>query len=84
MRVDDFSRIVAGLQREASKARLSARQFKHFFSAHPALAIAPAPVRAVIQALYPDVDVERVVDQYRARRDERLGYEDLALALLPA
>ena len=84
MRVDDFSRIIAQMQREASKARLSARQFKHFFSAHPALAIAPAPVRAVIQALYPEVDVEQVIEQYRARRDARLAYDDLALALLPA
>ena len=84
MRAHDFSTIVAQLEHEASKARLTPRVFKHFFSAHPALAEAPAAVHAVVQALYPGIDVDAVLEEYRARADNTVPYSDLALAMLPA
>jgi len=82
MRADDFDEIVARLEYDASKARLTPRQFRHFFSAHPALAEASADVRASLQKLYPSVDVPSVVKHYRSRA--ALFGPQLGLALLPA
>jgi len=83
MQADDFSTIVDRLSHEASRARLTPRQFRHFFSAHPALVQAPAGVRAVVQSLYPTVDVAAVIKQYRTRVESFL-YPELDLAFLPA
>jgi GNAT superfamily N-acetyltransferase len=80
---EDSSAIVARLRSEASRAQLTPRQFRHFFSAHPALARASATARAFVQSLNPAVDVDAIVEAYRAPRDQPVQ-ADFDPVLVPA
>lgn len=83
-RAEDSPAIIAQLRRKASPAPLTARQFRYFFSAHPALARASTGARDFVQSLYPAVDIDALVDGYRSRQDEPTGLPELGLAVVPA
>src|SRR5262245_43060703 len=64
-RAEGFAAMVSCLQREAHRSRLTTTQFVRFFSGHRDLARATPGERALIQSLYPSIDLDTLADGSR-------------------